>query len=86
MIGERVLIKPDQAPEEVGGIVIPETVRRETMAPNTGEVLAVGPDAKIVKAGQRVLWTKGTGQRVEYLGENCLILFERDIHFQFPSA
>lgn len=56
-IGDKVLIYPDQCPEETAhGIKIPlETVARHTMAAEGGIVVELGPDATIpVKPGDRV--------------------------------
>ena len=90
-LGDRILVKQVRQDEvRASGLVIPDTAREK---PQIGEVLAVGPgrlDDKgkrmpmDVKAGNRVLYAKYTGQEVPrgVLGaedEEFLVLKESDI-------
>ena len=90
-LGDRILVKQvRQAEVRASGLVIPDTAREK---PQMGEVLAVGPGRlddngkrmpMDVKAGDRVLYAKYTGQDVPrgVLGaedEEFLVLKESDI-------
>jgi chaperonin GroES len=82
MLTDRVLV---QIPRSEGerksraGILIPATAdvaRRLSWA----EVVAVGPHARTVKAGDRVLFNPEDRYEVDVKGEDYIILRERDIH------
>ncbi len=90
-LGDRILVKQVRQDEvRASGLVIPDTAREK---PQMGEVLAVGPGRlddngkrmpMDVKAGDRVLYAKYTGQDVPrvVLGaedEEFLVLKESDI-------
>ena len=55
-LADRVLVKPAQAEEKVGGIIIPDTAKEK---PLKGEVVAVGQGTKdeemVLKVGDTVL-------------------------------
>ncbi len=83
---DRVLIKRIEEKEQVqGGIIIPDTAKEK---PQQGEVLAVGKGKRLedgslvpldVKAGDKVLFGKYSGNEVKIDGEECLILREDEI-------
>jgi chaperonin GroES len=82
MLADRVLV---QIPRSEGerksraGILIPATAdvaRRLSWA----EVVAVGPHARTVKPGDRVLFNPEDRYEVDVKGEDYIILRERDIH------
>ena len=83
---DRVVIRRvDEIEKSAGGILIPDTAREK---PTEGEVMAVGPgvrgdDGKIhaldVKAGDRVLFGKWSGNEVRLDGEDLIIMKETDI-------
>ncbi len=83
---DRVVIRRvDEIEKSAGGILIPDTAREK---PTEGEVMAVGPgvrgdDGKIhaldVKAGDRVLFGKWSGNEVKLDGEDLIIMKESDI-------
>ncbi len=90
-LGDRILVKQVRQDEvRASGLVIPDTAREK---PQMGEVLAVGPGRLDdngkrmpidVRAGDRVLYAKYTGQEVPrgVLGaedEEFLVLKESDI-------
>jgi chaperonin GroES len=85
-LGDRVLLKRIEAEEEVrGGIIIPDTAKEK---PQEAEVVAVG-DGKIddngkripmnVKAGQRVLIGKYSGQDIKIDDAEHTIVREDEI-------
>src|SRR2546423_1039985 len=83
---DRVVVKRIEAEEKTaGGIIIPDTAKEK---PSQGEVIAVGPGARDergnviqpdVKAGDRVLFGKWSGNEVVLDGEELLIMKESDI-------
>jgi chaperonin GroES len=83
---DRVVIRRvEEIEKSAGGILIPDTAREK---PTEGEVMAVGPgvrgdDGKIhaldVKAGDRVLFGKWSGNEVKLDGEDLIIMKESDI-------
>ena len=85
-LGDRVLLKRTEVEEEVrGGIIIPDTAKEK---PQEAEVVAVG-DGKMdddgkrlpmsVKAGDRVLIGKYTGQDIKINDEEHTIVREDEI-------
>jgi chaperonin GroES len=85
-LGDRIVIKP-VVQEEVlaSGIVIPDTAKEK---PQQGEVVAAGPGrldengkriAMEVKAGDRILYAKYTGQEVKIEQEEYIVLSEKDV-------
>ena len=82
---DRVLIKRLDADEKVGGLYIPESAKEK---PLQGEVIAVGPGARLdngdtrspsVKSGDRVLFGKYSGDEVHVDGTKHLIMRESEI-------
>lgn len=86
-LGERVVVKV-MASEEVtkGGIVLPDTAKEK---PQQGEVVAVGSGRLLdngsrapleVKVGDKVIYSKYSGNEVKQMGDEYLILNgDRDI-------
>ncbi len=83
---DRVMVKRLEATEvKKGGIIIPDTAKEK---PQEGEVIAVGPgkvtkDGKLqpmeVKAGDKILFGKWSGNEVKLGDEEYLIMREEDI-------
>ena len=85
-LGDKLVIKP-VVQEEVlaSGIVIPDTAKEK---PQQGEIIAVGPgrlddDGKRIpmdlKAGDRILYAKYSGQEVKIEQEEYIVLSEKDV-------
>jgi chaperonin GroES len=85
-LGDRLVIKP-VVQEEVlaSGLVIPDTAKEK---PQQGNVIAAGPGRvddngkRIpldVKAGDRVLYAKYSGQEIKIDQEEYIVLSERDV-------
>jgi chaperonin GroES len=83
---DRIIIQRlDEGEQKVGGIIIPDTAKEK---PQQGKVIAAGtgkirddgtrqpPD---VKAGDRILFGKYSGQEVRLDGEDYLIMREEDV-------
>ncbi len=83
---DRVVVRRiDESEKTAGGIIIPETAQEK---PQEGEVVSVGPgergsDGEIhalgVKAGDRILFGKWSGNEVTIDGEELLIMKESDV-------
>ena len=83
---DRLIVKrSDPELKTASGIVIPDSAGEK---PEQGEVLAVGPGkrsdkgdfiAPAVKAGQRVLFGKYSGQTVKLDGQEVLVIREDDV-------
>ncbi len=83
---DRVIVKRlEEERKTATGIVIPDTAAEK---PDQGEIVAVGhgkilEDGKVrpldVKAGDRVLFGKYSGQTVKVQGEELLVMREEDI-------
>jgi chaperonin GroES len=85
-LNDRVVVKRLEEREvKKGGIIIPDTAKEK---PQEGEVLAVGPgkltkDGKRqpvgVKAGDKILFGKWSGNEVKLGDDEVLIMREEDI-------
>jgi len=83
---DRIVVKRIEEQETVkGGIIIPDTAKEK---PQEGEVVAVGQgkrleDGKLVpldvKAGDRILFGKYSGNEIKVDGEEFLIMREDDV-------
>lgn len=82
MLHDRVLARlprEDGERKSTGGILIPATAQVAKRL-FWGEVMAVGNHVRVVKVGDRVLFSPDDQHEVEVSGEDFLILRERDIH------
>lgn len=85
-LGDRILVKPLEAKEvKKGGIIIPDTAKEK---PQEGEVIAAGKgktadDGKLipmeVKAGDKILYGKYSGNEVKLDGVEYLIMNQDDV-------
>ena len=83
MLHDRVLVEVDPAEGErrsSGGIVIPATAAMGAQRLAWSRVVAVGPHARAVEAGDRVLFDPAEKAEVEVQGETYVVLRERDVH------
>ena len=86
ILGDRVMIKVDEAPTTDRGIVLPETAQER---PQSGTVVAVGEgrhndDGKLIpidlKEGDVVIFAKYGGHEIEDDGEDYKILESSQIY------
>ena len=83
---DRIIVKRlEEGEQKVGGIIIPDSAKEK---PQQGEVIAAGtgkvrddgtrqtPD---VKAGDRILFGKYSGQEIKLDGEDYLIMREEEV-------
>ena len=83
---DRILIKIIEESEKTkGGIIIPDTAKEK---PSEGEIIAVGPgiinkDGKRnpleVKPGDKILFSKYSGDEVKIDGKDLMIIKEEDV-------
>jgi chaperonin GroES len=83
---DRIIVQRlDEGEQQIGGIIIPDTAKEK---PQQGTVIAVGngkatDDRKRipldVKAGDRILFGKYSGQEIKLDGEEYLIMKEDDV-------
>lgn len=85
-LGDRVLVKPvEQKESKRGGIIIPETAKEK---PQEGQVVATGKgkvteEGKVlpmdVKAGDKILYGKYSGNEIKLDDVEYLIMHQDDI-------
>jgi chaperonin GroES len=82
MLNDRLLVKLGAAEGErksSGGILIPATAQMSKRLA-WAEVVATGPNVRIIEPGDQVLFAPEDRYEVEVRGEDFVILRERDIH------
>lgn len=83
MLHDRVLVEVDRDSGErrsSGGIVIPATAAMGARRLSWSRVVAVGPHARSVEKGDRVLFDPEDKAEIEVQGELYLVMRERDVH------
>jgi chaperonin GroES len=83
MLHDRILVELDREAGErrsSGGIVIPATAALGAQRLTWSKVVAVGPHARAVEPGDRVLFDPDDKAEVEVHGEVYVVMRERDIH------
>jgi chaperonin GroES len=83
MLHDRVLVEVDRDSGErrsTGGIVIPATAAMGARRLAWSRVIAVGPHARAVEIGDRVLFDPEDKAEVEVQGEIYMVMRERDVH------
>ncbi len=83
MLHDRVLAEVDAEEGErrsSGGIVIPATAAMGARRLAWSRVVAVGPHARSVETGDRVLFDPAEKAEVEVQGETYVVMRERDVH------
>jgi chaperonin GroES len=83
MLHDRVLVEIDRESGErrsSGGIVIPATAAMGARRLAWSKVVAVGPHARAVEVGDRVLFDADDKSEVEVHGELYVVMRERDVH------
>jgi chaperonin GroES len=83
MLHDRILVELDREAGErrsSGGIVIPATAAMGARRLSWSRVVAVGPHARSVQVGDRVLFDADDKSEVEVSGEVYIVMRERDVH------
>lgn len=83
---DRIVVKRIEEKEQIqGGIIIPDTAKEK---PQEGEVIAVGQGKRLesgkvvaldVKAGDRILFGKYSGNEIKIDGEEYVIMREDEV-------
>lgn len=73
---DRLVVRRDEAPAEVGGIILSEGARERL---NRGVVLRTGREVRDVAEGDRVMFGRADGVQQTIEGEAVLILKENQI-------
>ena len=81
LTADRLVVQTPQDGERRSktGLLIPATAGPTPKRCVWADVVLVGPDARTVKAGDRVLFLPQVGLEVEIEGEEFLLLRERDV-------
>lgn len=78
-LGSRVLVLPISANEKVGGVIIPDTAKKDF---RRGKVISVGKgikdDPMVVKIGDNLLYKKDAGTEITINKVNILLLRQSD--------
>ena len=83
MLHDRIMVELDDDAGErksTGGIVIPATAAMGARRLAWSRVVAVGPHARSIEAGDRVLFDPEDKAEVEVSGEIYVVMRERDVH------
>ena len=81
LTGDRLIVSiPDDGERKSrGGLLIPATAAPAPKRCMWADVALAGPDVRLVKKGDRVLFLPHAGLEVEIDGEDYLLLRERDV-------
>jgi chaperonin GroES len=81
LTGDRLVVRtPDDGERRTsGGLLIPATAAPAPRRLTWGDVTLVGPDVRVAKEGDRVLFLPSAGLEVELDGDDLVLLRERDI-------
>ncbi|SFV74976.1 Heat shock protein 60 family co-chaperone GroES [hydrothermal vent metagenome] len=77
-LGNRVLLKRvEEATTTSSGIIIPDNAKEK---PSRGEIVAVSDEVKVLKNGDKVLFSKFAGNEVSLDDEKYVVLDVEDIY------
>ncbi len=81
LTGDRLVVRPADGGERTsaGGLLIPATAAPAPRHLSWGDVALVGPDVRVAKEGDRVLFLPSSGLEVELDGDELVLLRERDV-------
>lgn len=65
--------------KSASGLLIPATAMPAPRRLSWGDVTLIGPDVRVAKQGDRVLFLPSAGLEVELEGEDLVLLRERDV-------
>jgi len=81
LTGDRLIVRsPDNGERKTaGGLLIPATAVPAPKRLSWGDVQLIGPDVRVAKEGDRVLFLPSSALEVELDGEDYVLLRERDV-------
>lgn len=88
LTGDRLVVRTPGSGERksAGGLLIPATAMPAPKRLAWGDVTLVGPDVRVAKTGDRVLFLPSAGLEVELDGEDLVLLRERDVQAVSEAA
>ena len=81
LTGDRLVVRTSENGERksAGGLLIPATAAPAPKKLAWGEVTLVGPDVRVAREGDQVLFLPSSGLEVELDGQDLVLLRERDV-------
>ena len=81
LTADRLVVRPpaDGERRSSGGLLIPATAMPAPKRLSWADVQLVGPDVRVAKPGDRVLFLPSSGLEVELDGADLVLLRERDV-------
>jgi chaperonin GroES len=81
LTADRLVVRPpaDGERRSAGGLLIPATAMPAPRRLSWADVQLVGPDVRVAKPGDRVLFLPSSGLEVELDGADLVLLRERDV-------
>jgi chaperonin GroES len=81
LTGDRLVVRASENGERrtSAGLLIPATAAPAPKRLSWGDVALVGPEVRVAKEGDRVLFLPSAGLEVELDGEDLVLLRERDV-------
>ncbi len=81
LTGDRIVVRHPEAGERTSraGLLIPATAAPAPKRCTWSEVVLVGPEVRVARVGDRILFLPQAGLEVELDGEEYLLLRERDV-------
>jgi chaperonin GroES len=81
LTGDRLVVRTPEDGERrtAAGLLIPATAMPAPRRLAWGDVTLVGPDVRVAKEGDRVLFLPSAGLEVELEGDEFVLLRERDV-------
>lgn len=81
LTGDRLIVRVPENGERksAGGLLIPATAAPAPKRLAWGDVALIGPDVRVAREGDRVLFLPSSGLEVELDGEELTLLRERDV-------
>jgi chaperonin GroES len=88
LTGDRLVVRlpEDGERRSAGGLLIPATAAPAPRRLAWADVQLVGPDVRVARQGDRVLFLPSAGLEVELGGQEMILLRERDVQAVSPPA
>jgi len=88
LTGDRLVVRiPGNGERKsAGGLLIPATAMPAPKRLSWGDVTLIGPEVRVAKQGDRVLFLPSAGLEVELDGEDLVLLRERDVQAVTEAA
>jgi chaperonin GroES len=88
LTGDRLVVRTPGSGERksAGGLLIPATAMPAPKRLAWGDVTLVGPEVRVAKTGDHVLFLPSAGLEVELDGEDLVLLRERDVQAVSEAA